>query len=668
MKPFRFVQLSFISALCAILFSCENADKGTLKPSLLFSDHMVLKQQTDVAIWGHYVPNQQVTLSGSWGSTAEATTDENGRWQASLSTPEAGGPYELSINAKDSTIVFSDVMIGEVWLASGQSNMEMPLRGWPPNDTINYSAKEIANASYPGIRMFTVQRSFSASPLDSLTGSWLVSSPETAANFSATAYFFARRLHRELSIPIGIIHSSWGGTPAESWTSKEKLRTLGDFNTALDDLNSNEDQQTISEWFGKWKTTALPQTEAIWKQLSFADEAAADLGFDDQSWPEIDLPGRFDVFDSGEIDGAVWFRKKINITDLSQDYVLAIGAVDDMDATFVNGQKVGGLAGPGYYNVAREFTVPRSILKQGENVIAIRAVDTGGPGEINGTIALMNMAGTRLDLTGPWKYKPVAEIYQGAFYNYGLGPDGFDTRPKITDFNQNMPSVLYNAMIEPLIPYTINGAIWYQGESNVGRAAQYEKLFPAMISDWRERWGEDFPFYFVQIAPYQYHGGPPQNDVSQKLRDAQRKSLALPNTGMVVTMDIGNFTNIHPGNKQDVGVRLAGLALANDYGKELVASGPLYKSHRIEGNKIIVEFDHAGSGLVWKNPKLTNFEIAGADKKFVPASFRIVGDQVEVFKSSVYDPMYVRYAWSDRGLANLFNKEGLPASSFSTEE
>lgn len=664
-NPFRYLlSLIFLTAL----LSCDSEHAAKLDLSPLFSDHMVLQQQENIAIWGESGADQKVTISASWGAEAEGKADENGNWQLSLSTPTAGGPFELNISTKDTTVSISDVMIGEVWLASGQSNMEMPLKGWPPNDVIQNSAEEILNAQYPAIRMLTVKRNLTANPINSITGSWQVASPQTAGDFSATAYFFAQRLYEELDTPIGIIHSSWGGTPAEAWASKEKLTTLGDFDKALESLSNGASQKVTDDWFAKWRTVPIPRSEEAWNNISFNDEAAAQSDFDDQSWSEITLPGRFDELENGALDGAVWLRKKFTITNLEAEHFLEIGAIDDMDAIYINGEKVGGLAGPGYYNVRRAFAVSATVLKEGENTIAIRAIDTGGPGAVNGPIMLSFGYGEKIDLSGTWKSRPIAEIYHGKFYAYTLGKDGFEARPDIQKLTSGTPSVLFNAMINPLLPYTIKGAIWYQGESNVGRAAQYERLFPAMIGDWRERWNDEFPFYFVQIAPFRYHTGPVENDQSQKLRDAQRKTLSTPNTGMVVTMDIGNYTNIHPANKQDVGSRLAGLALANDYGKDLIASGPLYKSHRVAGNKIFVEFDHLGTGLHVPNGRLSGFELAGEDRKFVPVKGRLVNNSVELYHPSIQDPIYVRYAWSDKGIPTLFNKEGLPASSFSTEE
>ncbi len=656
--------------LCFLVTSCQvGHEQKELSVNSLFSDHMVLQQQEEVAFWGEYTPEEEVTVSGSWGKEASAIVDDNGNWTLRLSTPEAGGPFTVNIVTKDSTITLNDVMAGEVWLASGQSNMSMPVKGWPPNDLIDNSKEEIAGADYPGIRMFTVVRSLSVEPLDTLVGQWDVASPETAGEFSATAYFFARRIHRELNIPIGIIHTSWGGTVAEAWTSKSQLRKMGDFDNDIERLENASEQKTTLEWFSKWDTVAIPQTEKGWENIDFSNSEVTQPDFSDEHWSSIELPGRFDVYDSGALDGAFWFRKTIVIEDIESGYTLSIGFVDDMDATYVNGYKVGGLAGSGKYNVEREFTVPESILNKGENIIAIRAIDTGGPGIFGAPMLLTNKSGVSVSLEGTWKYIPVAEFYENKFYVYDINYSSILTRPNILKLHPNLPTVLFNAMIHPVIPFTIKGTIWYQGESNVSRAAQYKKLFPAMIEDWRQQWKSDFPFYFVQIAPFRYQqSGDVSLDMSQKLRDAQRHSLQTKNTGMVVTMDIGNFTNIHPSNKQDVGARLAGLALANDYGKQLVASGPLYKDHEISGNKMLLDFDYKGAGLVAKDADLSGFEIAGADKKYVPAVAIIVDDKVQVFAASIARPEYARYAWRDNGIATLFNKEGLPASSFTTEK
>jgi sialate O-acetylesterase len=655
---------SLLSLIFILSFLFQsNAQNNPLELNALFSDHMVLQQNSDVAFWGTYLPNKKVIISGSWGSKAEIKTGKDGYWKLNLQTPKAGGPYTVTILTNTNNKVLKDIMIGEVWLASGQSNMEMPLKGWPPNDAIYNSEEEILKANYPNIRMFTVQRKMSLDPLADIQGNWQTTIPEKVKNFSATAYFFARRLYKELNVPIGIIHSSWGGTPAESWTSKLKLKTLGDFNTTLEQIDSRNHQKNIDNWFSKWNSIKIPASNNEWSALNFNDLEASKMGFEDSNWSYKKLPGRFDNITEGEVDGAIWFRKNIFIDDISSDYTLNLGAIDDMDATFVNGHYVGGFSGSGHSGSKREFIIPKSILINGKNTIAIRAIDTGGTGSFSGDLFLTNSKGNRISLNGNWKYKLVAEIHKNQFYIYDLNTD-FNERASITKMHANLPSVLYNGMIHPLVPFTIKGVIWYQGESNVGRAAQYKRLFPAMIQDWRNQWKYDFPFYFVQIAPFQYHSNNNVDlDKSQKLRDAQRLSLETKKTAMVVTLDIGNFNNIHPANKQDVGFRLAGLALSSDYGKNLVSSGPLLKNVKIFKNKLIIDFDFKGSGLTAKG-NLYGFEIAGLDEKFVLADATIVNNKLEIKASTIKKPKYIRYLWKDKAVPSLFNIEGLPASSF----
>ena len=659
----RISSLSLFTILLIVTFcSCQEKEKTALSLIPLFSDHMVLQQQEDVNIWGTYTAGDDVVIQGSWGASVKGVPDKDGNWKAQLETPAAGGPYEIEVITTDSIISFSDVMIGEVWIGSGQSNMQMPLKGWPPNDPILNSVDEIANANYNGIRMFTAAMAFSAQPQTSLIGDWEVCNPANAADFSATAYFFARRLHQELKVPIGIIHTSWGGTVAEAWTSSEALKTMGDFDGQLAAINDPEAARKTTEWYDRWVAQDMPKDEQGWSNLSFADEALAAIDYDDADWELVELPGRIDAIEDFELDGAVWLRKSFIVDDLSQDFMLTLGAIDDADVTFVNGHKVGAMNA---YNLERNYKIDKSILRKGENVIAIRAVDTGGPGSVTGDITLSNDSKS-ISLKGSWYYLPVAEIYNGHFYKYDLSGQAYKERPNISSMHQNMPTALYNAMVAPIVGYNVQGAIWYQGESNVGRAKQYETLFPLMIKDWRKRWQDDFSFYYVQIAPFRYQReADASKHLSQKLRDAQRKTLILDGTGMVVTMDIGHFTNIHPGNKQDVGSRLAGLALAHDYNKEIVASGPLYKSHSIDGSEATISFDHIGSGLM-KKSKLEGFEIAGQDGVFAKAKAKIVDDQVVLSSTDVKVPAHVRYAWSDDPVASLFNQEGLPASSFSS--
>ena len=632
----------------------------------LFQNHIVLQQKEKVAIWGKAKSGNQVAVKGSWGETATATTDANGNWKLNLSTPSAGGPYQLNITSAKQSIQIDDVMIGEVWLASGQSNMQMPLKGWPPNDPIANSNNEISNAKYSNIRMFNVVRTFSLEEEETVSGDWQVCSPETVGEFSASAYFFAKRLQQELNIPIGIIHTSWGGTPAESWVSKGQIKQLGGFEKDIAFIENPARMDASNEWYGRWKKVKIPTNVTDWEQLDLGHIALSKSDYDDKNWATVNLPGRYDNLSGQNVDGVFWLRKKIELDDISSDYTFHLGAVDDSDVVFFNGKRIGGMINS--HVEKRTYPIPSSILKKGVNSIVIKAIDIGWPGTVSGEMKLTNQQKT-ISIEGEWKLLNTAEFHQGDIYIYDLQKIKTVSRPNISQVNAFTPTVLFNAMIHPLLPYSVKGAIWYQGESNVGRAEQYQKLFPTMIKDWRRHWNSDFPFYFVQIAPYKYNqSGDASQDESQKLRDAQRHSLSLEKTGMVVTLDIGNNDNIHPANKQDVGARLAGLALANDYGKRIIASGPLYKKHQIKRKTILLEFNHVGSGLMMKGGSLDGFEIAGADKKFVSADAKISGNKIKVCAKGISKPKYVRYAWRDTSAASLFNKEGLPASSFTTEE
>ena len=660
--------LSLFSIFCYTLsFSQGMSVENSLQLNALFSDHMVLQQSANVSFWGTYTPNETLSVTGSWGSKSTTIVDSNGHWKLDLETPEAGGPFTVEIQTKFHKKSLVNIMIGEVWLASGQSNMEMTLRGWPPNDIIDNSEEEIQKADYAEVRMFTVQKQLSLNPRGTFKGSWKVSSPETAGEFSASAYFFARRLHKTLKVPIGIIHSSWGGTPVEAWTSNEQVKKKGDFDRILNTISSVDPQKETSDWFSKWKSIAIPVGDKQWDQLVVYDSEFKQVDYDDSQWNQVYLPGQFDAITQVDFDGVMWFRKTVHIRDLRSDYTLEIEAIDDMDLIYVNGNKVGGFAGASYSNSKRAYKVSKRLLNKGANTIAIRAIDIGGPGTFKGPMLLSSDSGSKISLTGYWSYRMAAEIYKGKLYLYGTEHLNLKDKAAIFKVNPKLPTVLFNAMIHPLIPYTIKGAIWYQGEENVGRAEQYKQLFPAMISDWRERWNYDFPFYFVQIAPFQY---PREKktalDQSQKLREAQRSTLNTINTGMVVTMDIGNFNNIHPSNKQAVGKRLAGLALANEYGKQLVASGPLFKSIKRRGEILVVNFDEIGSGLISKGA-LRGFEIAGLDMIYKVAEANIINNTIELSASTVSNPKYARYGWSDQAVPCLFNREGLPASSFTSE-
>lgn len=647
-----------------LLFSCQPTVKKELTLNPLISDHMVLQQQEEVMFWGGYTPNGEISVKAEWGSESTAKADEEGNWRLKVTTPEAGGPFEVNIVTRDTIIRLVDVMVGEVWLASGQSNMQMTLKGYMPNEPIDNYKQEIENAKYSDIRMFTVENIMSNSMLDTVSGDWQVCSPETAEDFSAAGYFFARKLHQELGVPVGIINSSWGGTEVEAWISK---KGLNEFPEMLKEIESF-DEEEIETWINQFDHLPAPSSIEDFEKLDLEDSEILRNDFDDSEWPKVTVPhenclsNEFipDLESSFFLNGVFWYRNKFNIKNAGSDYVLYMGVIDDADITYINGHKVGSMMS---WNENRIYTVPSDVMKEGENTIVIKQLDGGGGSAVKGPMLLESENGETINIEGEWRALFYGDIKGRSIIKYGFEfQDQLKNRPELvnTAGPNELASSLYNGMIHPLIPYGIKGAIWYQGESNVGRADQYEKLFPAMINDWRKYWGYDFPFYFVQIAPFSYG-----NELSPALRDAQRKSLTTPNTGMAIAMDIGTSKSIHPGNKQDVGKRLALLALDKDYEYDIISSGPLYKSHEIFKNYIDIDFENKGSGLQ-SNGILKDFEIAEDNMVYQKAKAEIIDNKVRVSSGMIKYPKHVRYGWKNWTVGTLFNKEGLPASSFNS--
>lgn len=639
----------------------------------IISDNMVLQQNSEVPIWGFGNPNEIITISPEWTDETSVTVKNDSTWSVNLRTPSAGGPYTINIIGKNQRIELENILIGEVWLCSGQSNMEMPLEGWPPTDLIDNSAQVIANSENDNIRFFTVVKDISVIEQSDCKGNWTASNPKTSTSFSATAYFFGKKLYDELKIPIGLIHSSWGGTPAEAWTSKEFLIDLGEYDSVFSNIALSIPQsKKLEKWLDQFPQLNLTgkTTENMWKNLDFDDKECSSIEFEHKNWDTMTLPVKWEQSELGEFDGAVWFRKTIELEDewLNQELRIELGPIDDFDLTFVNGVNVGGIEEDGNWKTPRKYNIEKSVNNHKNLVIAVRVNDSRGGGGIYGKpeeMKLVNITSKKeLPLAGEWHYLPVAEFKGNNYFVFGSKDGVFRSRPKLPiAFSSNTPTLLYNAMIAPLVPFKLKGFIWYQGESNAGMPELYERLFPSMINNWRRDFGADLPFYFVQIAPYDYG----EYTKSEFLRDAQRKTLMLDNTGMAVTLDIGNVNNIHPANKKDVGERLALWGLGKLYGKEnLVISGPLYKSMIIKGNKIEIEFEHTGTGLLLKNDG-DQFMVAGADKNFKVAKSKIEGNKLLVWSDEISYPFAVRYAWDNKSEAVLFNKEGLPASSFRTD-
>lgn len=678
----RFSGLIFISTLFFLFTTCENSKNIKLELNSLFSDHMVLQQKDSVTFWGKSSPFSKINVNTSWGEKSLTESNKKGEWELKILTPSAGGPYVIDVKTSKEKISIKDVLIGEVWLASGQSNMEMDFDYCC--NTTDYSEFEMRTADFSLIRMFNVSKNMQSSPINNLDGKWIKAIKDSIVNFSATGYFFAKKLHNELKVPIGIINASLGGTDIEAWTSNEKLKTI-DF---MDyHLNSYEKLKIgyleSKNWFSQFQPIKLPSDvwylflddplglPESWKDIGFKDQKYINsYDLDKTKWRQISIPGIFDnVFLTNDFDGTILFKKTFNIKEINGDYSVEIGETIDMDFTYLNGIKIGSSLGK-ESRMTKSYKIDKNLLKIGLNTITIRVINQNKVGKI-GQINLLNSLGNNQSLNGKWDYIVLAEIYNDlenfkwpylSFYLYDNDNIDFSKRPNVTNLSPNSKSVLFNAMINPLVPYKIKGTIWYQGENNVVRFNEYETLFPALIEDWREKWDTNFPFYYVQIAPYEDYNG-----LSSSLREAQRKTLKLEKTGMVVTLDIGETNDIHPSNKHDVGYRLAGLALKNDYNKNITASGPLYKNFEVNGKEIFIDFNSIGTGLLLNSNKVSEFEIAGKNKIYHKAKAKVVGKRISLSSREVVKPMYARYAWSDVSIATLFNKEGLPASSFSTE-
>lgn len=663
----------FVLLLLAISTVICQTEISKLKLPAIFSDNMVLQQKNEAAVWGSAEVNQKVTVTASWGKSVSVNANSDGTWSTKIKTPKAGGPFEVIVSSGNEKIIFKNVLIGEVWLCSGQSNMEMPLAGWPPADTIHGATKEIPAANYPNLRLFTVKRAVSSAPEKDCIGNWSVCTPEMASTFSATAFFFGKKLMEELKIPIGLIHSSWGGTPAEAWTSGKDLSSLPLYKDLMEKFaNSKQEYERLFSWLNQLPQINLSQdTSTIWGKLDFKDSECSKINYDDSKWPEINMPGSWDIIGLGNFDGTLWFRKQIEIPEtwLNKDLILSLGPIDDMDATYVNGVKVGGFEEEGYWQAERNYVIPAELTKEKNLTIAVRVIDNQGGGGMYGSADkfLLHLKGTAesISIGGTWKYLPVAEYRDTKFYVYEPTNLEFANRPKVSvEVSAFSPTTLYNAMVSPLIPYNLRGAIWYQGESNTGDAEFYKKVFPIMINNWRSDWKNQFSFYYTQIAPFNYG----EETSSQLLREAQLLSLSVPKTGMAVTLDIGNVDNIHPGNKKDVGERLARWALAKDYGKKVVVSGPVYKSAKVANGKMILSFDYADQLEIKLRDGKNNFVIAGDDKLFTEAIVEIKGKTLIVSSPNVKEPKAVRYCWSDITEGTLFNGVGLPASSFRTDD
>lgn len=639
----------------------ETAKSEKITLSRFFTDHAVLQRGQPIKVWGWATPKSKVEVEFD-NKKSSAVAGADGKWVASFPAMKAGGPYDMTVTG-DSVIKVKDILIGDVWLCGGQSNM-----AWSVINSFN-GKMECRLAEYPNIRLFSVVREVSNVPVSKLwhNEAWEQCNPETIRRFSAVGYFFGRELYRELKIPIGLINCNWGGTTIETWMSPEavaKIESLEERVNAFKNIHDADkhNQEQIKQYDKKIQALA----NIIEDKKNAAEISNPD--FNDYSWENMQIPGMWEKRGLKDFNGLVWFRKTIFVPDdwAGKELILKLGPIDEIDNTWFNGYRVGSAGSlvpykSNNWNVPREYRVPGEYVKAGKNVITVQVIDLSGAGGLWGQeakemycIPAGAQSGKVVSLAGTWKYKigikmPVDPRRQNNITNY--------------------PSVLFGSMLKPVTEFPVAGAIWYQGESNASRAWQYRELFPAMIQDWRKQWGiGDFPFIFVQLANYRHVATAPEESEWAELREAQTMTLKEPATGMAVTIDIGEGKDIHPKNKQEVGRRLALYALSEHYGKPRVFSGPVFKSMKIDGDKIILSFNYVAGGLVAKDGPLKHFAIAGEDRKFVWAEAEIVDDKIEVRSSQIKKPVAVRYAWAyNPEGCNLYNKEGLPASPFRTD-
>ena len=628
-----------------LLFTSHSAMAKVKLPRLI-RDSMILQRDTKIKIWGWADANEKVTIRFN-NKNYKTITNTEGRWVILLSAMKAGGPYTMDISGQNK-IVLKDILIGDVWICSGQSNMvhQMVLH------SVRYT-NEIANADYPEIRHFWIPALTDLQkPHDDLpAGYWKSANPDDVLQFSAVAYFFAKKIYEKYHVPVGLINASVGGTPIEAWISEDGLK---DFSAILNSIQKNKDTAYVNDINRK----AFADNN-IQKQ---DDEGLINKWFDasyiPKGWHNINVPGYWEDQGIKELDGVVWYRKEIDVPQSMTNIIakLFLGRIVDADNVYINSKLIGNTT---YQYPQRRYTIDAGILHEGKNIITVRVQNNLGKGGFIPDKPYYISAGKdTIDLKGYWQYK-VGEVYIP------------QTKIVSAIAAQNQPTALYNAMTAPLINYSCKGFLWYQGETNTGRAYEYEKLQTALINDWRNKWNEpSAPFLFVQLPGFMDMNYLPSESRWAELREAQLKTLSVPNTGMAVAIDLGEWNDIHPDRKKEVGDRLALLAEKIAYGeKEIVYSGPLYQSATIDGNNIIVSFSNVGSGLITNDGEALNyFAIAGADKKFVWAKAIIRDNKVIVWNENVLHPVYVRYAWADNpDGANLYNNEGLPASPFEAQ-
>lgn len=636
---------------CLFLFLHTTVLLGEIRLPKLVSDNMVLQRDTRLKIWGWADEQEKVEVTFK-GKKYSTTTGPDGKWAVWLSPTKAGGPYSMEIKGETNNITLNNILVGDVWVCAGQSNMVHYLELH-----LDRYANAVAAANYPEIRQFLIpaRADLQGPSHDHSEGIWKEANPENVLRFSVIAYFFAKKLYDKYGIPIGLINASVGGTPIEAWISEAGLK---EFPYLTRTLEENRDTAFVNS--SNRKAAAIQEAVAKTREEDKGLEGQKkwyDPTYEPKNWRRINIPGYWEDQGIRDLNGVVWYRKVIEVpaSMTGVPAKLAMGRIVDADNIYVNGVQVGNKT---YQYPQRRYEVPAGLLKPGKNIFAIRVTNYGGKGGfVPDKPYYLAAAGDTLDLKGYWQYK-VGAVYPPVPYRGG----GI--------FAQNQPSALYNGMVAPITNFAIKGILWYQGESNAGRPEGYKKLLLALIADWRNQWGLAVPFLYVQLPNFMEVNYLPSESNWAELRQAQLEALEVPNTAMAVAIDLGEWNDIHPGNKKPVGDRLALAAQKLTYGdKDVVYSGPAYRSASVKGNQVTLNFDHVGSGLISKDGEpLKWFAVAGYDKKFVWADAKIDGDKVILWSEEVPHPAYVRYAWADNPAGvNFYNAEGLPASPFQAQ-
>lgn len=654
------------------------AGAAALKPASVFADNMVLQQKQDIPVWGRGTPGATVTVA-FLGQRVSTTVSDDGRWSLRLSAETASAENralslavrQVSAESAEETIIFQNVAVGEVWICSGQSNM-----GWPVCDSLN-PEMEVTSANFPGIRLFTVREMTAPEPQEFCEGRWLVCSPSSVGTFSGVGYFFARRIHQELDVPVGMIHASWGGSPIVPWTPLETLKAT---QAAGDTARKFEMERDIyladASQYDAILAEAVKQREvdlAAYDARVFAQDVGHVEGWANGNegtgaWQNADMPLSVQVL--GSFCGSAWCKRTVTIPGswLGRELQFNFGSIDEADEVYVNGTLIGETHDNSLWQTPRHYTIPAAVVTGPELLVVARVmnqVGVMGVGGIDTDFSLLPVDAAEGDAVVP--------MALGWRYAFG-SPLSFSDRPVIP-----MPTVpgagwnastIYNAMIAPLVPYGVRGALWYQGEADSGAWQAYEELLPAMIGGWRKAWGqENFDFLIVQLANlYAAQSAAIETASVADIRDVQRKTLAVPGTGLAVALDVGDPDDVHYPNKQDVGLRLAQWALNRSYGRaDVVPSGPLYRSMGVDSNRVVLAFDHVADGLILKGAAWSGFAVAGEDHYFHKARAEIRAETVVVWADAVQEPVAVRYGWGNNPACTLYNQAGLPASSFRTD-